>query len=526
MYIAPDSNIKIYKNVPLDNTYNHTLYFNTLAHQNTYFHGNQSILKYTLTAQSYQRVVKGEMRVEIAADNLYDCNYMAFQNAAFGSKWFYAFITSVEYVNNVTSSITFELDVMQTYAFDYELGYCFVEREHSVTDVIGDNIQAEPVNLGEYIYSDYEKLQPASDMLVLIMTSDTQGTLYEGIYSGAEIWAYLSTDTAAITAKLNSYISAPDTIIAVYMCPKALIPDVTTGGKQLTYSATSASWYISLDSVTTESQDFGGYTPKNNKLYTYPYNYLKIDNNAGQSLSLRYEFFDNFTPVLELSGTFIMPVQLVLRPCSYKGYPSYSELGGYTASKSECITLDSYPQCSWNVDTYKAWIAQNSVPIAITTMAGITNTAITTGVFSAAGVSDNALNQFGTFGVSNVSKILTASYSASIAANECKGTISNGNVNVAHNQQAFYKVRAHITADYARVIDDFFTMYGYATNKVKIPNRRSRPHWNYVKTNGCVLNGNAPADDIRKICQIYDNGVTFWFDPSEVGDYSLNNFAN
>lgn len=55
------------------------------------------------------------MRVEKKAEDLYDCNYLAFQNTSFGSKWFYAFITSVEYVNNITSEITFEIDVLQTY---------------------------------------------------------------------------------------------------------------------------------------------------------------------------------------------------------------------------------------------------------------------------------------------------------------------------------------------------------------------------------------------------------------------------
>ena len=54
MYIEPNSNIKIYHNVPLDNTYNHTLYFSSLAEQNTYFHAKRDIIKYNFTAQSYQ----------------------------------------------------------------------------------------------------------------------------------------------------------------------------------------------------------------------------------------------------------------------------------------------------------------------------------------------------------------------------------------------------------------------------------------------------------------------------------------
>lgn len=521
MYIEPNSNIKIYKDVPLDNTYNHTLYFSSLSEQNSYFHGTSSILKYNLTAQSYQRVVKGSMRVAIKSNNLYDCNYLAFQNASFGTKWFYAFITSVEYINNETSEITFEIDSLQTYLFDVQLKDCFVEREHSETDGIGDNIQAEPVETGEYIISDYGLVGETTDMLVIIMIADEEatsyGNLYEGIYAGCDIWVYNSTDTTNITSKVSEYIKKPDQIIAMYMCPKMLIPDVDDGGKHLGYSSKSTFSVQILPSVKEESQDFGGYIPKNNKMYTYPYNFLRIDNASGQSLNLRYEFFDNLKPVIEIQGTFLMPVKLVARPCSYKGLPSYSELGGYTSSKSETISLENYPMCSWNVDTFKAWLAQNSVPVALNSIASVTNSAIA----STYSTHPRATFTSGTIG--SVANVLSQVYSASIAADQCRGNISNGNVNVARNIQSFYKQRCHITKDFAIVIDNFFSVYGYATNKVKKPNISSRPHWNYVKTNGCVLKGNAPADDVRKICSIYDSGITFWKNPSEVGDYSLDN---
>ena len=147
MYIEPNTNIKICKGVPLDNTYLNTLWFNDTSSQNAYF---ASKIKYNLTAQSYQRVVKGKMRIEIKSENLYDCNYLCFQNTSFGTKWFYAFILNVEYVNNVTSEITFEIDVMQTYLFDATLKSCFVEREHSLTDNIGDNLIPENLDTGDY----------------------------------------------------------------------------------------------------------------------------------------------------------------------------------------------------------------------------------------------------------------------------------------------------------------------------------------------------------------------------------------
>ena len=85
----------------------------------------------------------------------------------------------------------------------------------------------------------------------------------------------------------------------------------------------------------------------------------------------------------------------------------------------------------------------------------------------------------------------------------------------------FYKYK--IRREFAEIIDGYFNMFGYATNRVKQPNRNSRPHWNYVKTKGCVLHGGVPADDMAHICAIYDRGITFWKHGSEVGNYSLDN---
>ena len=73
------------------------------------------------------------------------------------------------------------------------------------------------------------------------------------------------------------------------------------------------------------------------------------------------------------------------------------------------------------------------------------------------------------------------------------------------------------------MIDDYFNMYGYAVKRVKHPNFSSRPHWNYVKTVGCYLIGDVPADDAKKLCSIYDHGITFWKNGDEIGNYSLDN---
>ena len=79
-------------------------------------------------------------------------------------------------------------------------------------------------------------------------------------------------------------------------------------------------------------------------------------------------------------------------------------------------------------------------------------------------------------------------------------------------------------------------MYGYQTNRVKIPNINAREHYTYVKTCGCnivsgkenendVIVGGLPTDDLHKIVSIYDNGITFWKNGNNIGNYSLDNSA-
>ena len=91
-----------------------------------------------------------------------------------------------------------------------------------------------------------------------------------------------------------------------------------------------------------------------------------------------------------------------------------------------------------------------------------------------------------------------------------------------------------IKAEQAKVIDDFFTMYGYQVNELKIPNvfnpsvfSQLRPCWNYVKTQNAVITPKEglglPAEAEQKICEIFNNGVTFWNKDASVGDYSQNN---
>ena len=75
MYITPNTTVKLFKNCPLDKSYENTIYFASVSAQTTYF---SSLTGYTFNNQSYQRVNKGKIRVAMNAEPLYNCNYMAF----------------------------------------------------------------------------------------------------------------------------------------------------------------------------------------------------------------------------------------------------------------------------------------------------------------------------------------------------------------------------------------------------------------------------------------------------------------
>lgn len=531
MYVQPQTNIRLLHNVPLEADYTNTLYFTSASAQSSYFMGLQ---KYNLTNYTYQRVNNNTAKVGILADNIYDCNYMMFQNTAYGNKWFYAFITEVEYVNNNCSKITYEIDVIQTWFFDFSLGMCFVEREHPVTDNIGDNILPEPVELGEYSFNEYEKLTSVLEPTCVIVavsdtgTETTTGNIYDGTYSGVTLNAINIDDVDTINALVQRYVQSPDSIVAMYMAPViatgGVIPD---GGTVIAYSDTGWSSNITLDSISEkpETPDFDGYLPKNNKLYTYPYYFLHIDNASGQSLELRYEFFSGGVPRLSLDSTISAPVKVTCRPNHYKG-SNTSKL------HTEVITLENYPQCSWNIDAYKVWLSQNLVPMFMKSASsimqaggGIVNAAsgLATGNVGQAIMGASSAIQGSNSLQSQVTQFMIDNYTASIQADICKGNLNNGNINISHKYQNFFVADAHIRGEYAKAIDDYFTVFGYSTKRVKTPNTHSRPHWNYVKTAGCIINGSVPADDERKICAIHDKGITYWKKGSEVGNYSLDN---
>lgn len=540
MAITPSSNLKILQGVPIDKDYNHTLYFSSKANQQTYFSGKA---KYTFNDFTYIRDNKA-IRVNKKADNLYDCNYIMYQNENYSTKWFYAFITGVEYVNDNMSLIYFEQDYIQSWLLDCTLKSCFIEREHSVSDGLFEHIDDEGLDCGsEYVVEHKETYSMNQFNLAIIGAKydEDQITIESKITS--KVYNCLSVEhgyhvdaehLVSISNAINDYVQSgrESAIIAIYQYPRVFEPsssspsDVVVNTKQFTAN------------LSTFVEKGVSYTPKNKKLFCAPYNQLLVSNNSGDTAVYKWENWrtgTGYAPVgiFAISGCFMSKPCAICAPVDYLGVNQNWDYG---------LVFDNFPQCAWVGDTYKAWLAQNTGQI-VANMANTANEALVSGITSGASalaggmmfgnVQGGILNaavqivNSGIRGFNNeislISSFLGKRHDLEHTPPTVYGQSRAPMLNVGLNRTQFDFYQQHIKLDYAKQIDDYFTRYGYICKKVKVPNISSRPHWNFTKTVGCAITGDIPPYAHSAICQIFDNGITFWKNASEVGNYSLDN---
>lgn len=566
MYIQPNTTVRLLTGVPLDNTYAHTVYFASATAQRQYFEskGKQGCL---FSNQSYQRYAKGTIRLSKSADDIYDCNYMMFQNTSYGNRWFYAFINNINYISNTVCEIEYEIDVIQTWFFDVTLLRSFVEREHSATDVAGDNIVPEPVPIGEYYMGapistnkfenfDVVIVSPYTYSISGIMadwawdditdvrnvhTLDGQPTLlkYIAFNSQNDVYETGGTTYSFLALAFDRFPDVND-IACVYLVPHGFITYSSDYDNRIAHLDLDSSIVTRLNTYisgkpTTLSH---GYTPKNKKLLTYPYNKFVIDTADGNTYDYPFEFF----ATRQVGNTEVYSVSFNIYcyrgiNTSFRAVPTYYK--GETENYTEGCLLTDFPNVGVVTDSFKAWIAQNKTRVALqtvtdaigvgagvgTVIAGSQVMTPKTNVLSVTGAREMAkgYEQIGTSGVKGIGGTLAELADRNNLRYHPKVGSNDGSLEITAGKKDFTGIQYSVNPHNAEIIDDFFNCYGYATHRVKIPNRNVRPHWTYVKTIDINLESNAPADDTNKIASIYDNGITFWANASEVGRYDLDN---
>lgn len=506
----PDTQIFL-ANVPLENDYKNTLTFNNSNTQHNYFMNN---VTKTYNDYNYQRK-DNTISVHDNIENIRLNNYVFYQNTNFSNKWFYCFITSMEYVNDETTRIFIETDVMQTWLFDINYRETFIEREHVNDDTIGSHTIPEGLETGEYIINDHIKDENLTDTRIIIgstvnpfdLTSSVGG-IYNGIYSGVKYYSGITSKITESLQKLTDDTKA-DAVTSLFLAPKFIsmteneTPTVRPADIDKVRESDNVSAYYQWIN---KQKTLNGYVPKNNKLLTYPYIYLLVSNACGGNAIYHEELFSDINRMqFDIRGSLTPGCSIKTFPVAYRG-----DVNNYDDS----LTAGKFPQLNWATDQFTNWVTQNGVNVA---------TDITSNIIGTAG---NIASSNITGAVSSLFNIANSVRQVQLADKvppQTRGNLNSGDVATSDDDNTFHYYSMSIKSEYARIIDDYFDMFGYKINRVKSPNITGRKNWNYVKTINCNFTGNIPQDDMRIIKQVFDNGITLWHNPTTIFDYSQNN---
>ena len=295
------------------------------------------------------------------------------------------------------------------------------------------------------------------------------------------------------------------------------------------------------------SPNLDAYVPRNKKLFCSPYNELYVTNNSGNEAQYRFENFSR--PEARTDCMFSIWGNLSTNPGMYCAPLFYNGNGYMSGAVDDELVLSGFPMCSFTTDSFRAWLSQNAGVIGATAgslIAGWVSTiaggAIAGAAIGASGYSVGEMqlaSKYGSLsgaqqttldrynqGVKMPSGGLIAStlgalgtlYDHSRRPPQSHGAM-NGNLTYQAGQLTFSWYYKQIKQEYAEIIDKFFDMYGYKTNRVGTPILNARPRYSYVKTVGCSLDGLIPGDMKHLIERIFDKGIRFWQPNATFGNF-------
>lgn len=122
--MKPESSIYLCNIPELPSDSTHTWLFENLQQQQKFFNDNT-----TLKFEKYSYLRKSNsIKINVHIDSIHAMNYVCYKNKF--NKWYYCFIIDKQYVNELTTEIFIKTDLLQTYMFDYELDWSYVDRCH------------------------------------------------------------------------------------------------------------------------------------------------------------------------------------------------------------------------------------------------------------------------------------------------------------------------------------------------------------------------------------------------------------
>lgn len=532
-----NSEIILCSDVKLDRNYENVLSYN--EEQMVSLCRSKAI--YTGTEYKIVGVRENKINVSARYEDCIYANYIAFINRKYGNKWFFAWVTDVKLLNPATTEITFQIDVFSTWYQRFTYNQAFIEREHVDDDTIGLHTLPENLETGEYVVN-YENINKQFNILDIIVASnidtavDGQGELvgghvYGGTYNkikqGYKYYYFSNNASSSLNDILKKIDDAgyADNINFMFLAPfNSFNKDddniIDNGKVKEDYLVKYMDWenVITGDTAPTKLRTLDGYQPRNNKLLTFPFCYLRVSNNNGGDAIFHFEkFADN-----EANKCYFQFICAICPGMSINLFPlSYDNI---TNNFNECLPAGKFPICGFSSDVYINWLTQNGVNIVSSLVGGALQTAVGVGgmVSGAGGVN---MGSMAASGLGTIKDTLTTIYEHSFNPIQSRGATNTGDVKTSANINTFTAYGMSIKEEYARVIDQYFSRFGYQVNTVKTPNLNSRLHFNFIKVGGQdeLVHGNIPASALEEINGVFRKGVTIFHDYDSIGNYTINN---
>jgi hypothetical protein len=480
--MIPSSKLRLFNDIPLSSESLQTILFESKEQQMNYFFAQKTSV---FVGDDFS-FIREDQTVKCQADYsvVKNSNYMVFQNTEFYDKWFFAFVTEVSYVNETTCKVAFQVDEWQTYLFDFELKKCFVEREHVSNDDLGIHTVPEGLETGEMEVTNTVQDLDGVGAVAWINSGGVDpftDPVINNVFSPLRGTARQSTNLGSLTDELSLYSDQAEKVVLVQTIPDNMVID-------------GVPVEMEREKEISIQMDFGGYTPKNNKLYTYPYTYLVVDNFNGSNNILQWENFRHME-----QASFIIYGAPYPKP-SMMIFPKYYK--NQFSDTSEGVYYDNFPVCGWQSNAFETWVANG----------GMTKIAVDTGgaILTSGGNLTQGL-------LSSVVGSLTEIQSRKKHGSTFEGSIGTGSINMAMNYLGFRIRQYSIKREYAQIIDEYFSRFGYKVNRHKVPNLRTNDNVNFVKTMGAIVGGQIPQVVKNKMQSDLDRGMTFWKNPNTIG---------
>lgn len=547
--ITPVSQVYLF-NVPLTVAQSNQFTFSSRKAQLEWFFNQDYLTGRNFTYQREDGIIRFEERYDTVERFNY-CMYINPTENPQDEKWYFAFIEDVIYLNDEVTGIKVKTDVWQTYQFDFQFLNSYIEREHTNDDRIGVNTLPENLELGPYVVHntvplnifDYDNLfyvlQVTDFPNNAEVTTTESDRIYNGMPSGCFFIGFRQNNASGLNKWIKKYSQEgqKDAIIALFPLPLELMRGGDVGPKLLPNNIDSGAYIIPSNNKFTyfdsgkttvnRPRNLNGYTPKNNKLFTAPYTYFYFNNHAGALVEYNFENFSGDNAEFNVLGALSPGGEYKLNPINlFAGQGDY----GYG------VPLASLPQGSWSSDTYTNWLALNNDGLKIK--------AETANNQFALGVAGSLLNAFGNFRERNGGGALNTlsnfannliDYNATIKEIQNQKTVASkmpdqalGDTStrtLAYSMKeadgAFYIMT--IKYEYAKIIDNYFSMFGYQSNSLKRPNIYGRKNWNYVKSPMLNVKGKVPQSAIEELRGIFATGITFWHKPENFLNYDVDN---